>query len=70
MLGQEVIYDKDKKQITGVIFLGNTTITPVATANKLAKQGLIKDVIPYGDTFITGVKNGETDDNLLSKIKE
>lgn len=67
---KEVIYDEKSKHISGVIFEGNTTITPVETANRMAKKGQIEGVLPYGDTFITGVKNGKDSDNLLSKVKE
>jgi hypothetical protein len=49
---KEVIYDKEKKQITGVIFIGNTTITPVVIANRMAKKGLIEGVIPVDNTGI------------------
>ena len=67
---KEVIYDDKAKHISGVIFKGNTSVTPVETVNNMAKKGQIKDVTAYGDKFITGVKNGKDDDNLLSKIKK
>ena len=67
---KEVIYDAKAKHISGVVFKGNTSVTPVETANNMAKKGQIKDVTAYGDKFITGVKNGKDNDNLLNKVRK
>ncbi len=65
---KKVIYNEKEKHIEKVIFTGNKTPTDVKTANKMAKKGQIEGVLPYGDNFITGEKNGIKEDNLLNKI--